>query len=328
MVIVTNKERTMKLLTIDRGPHGHVGALMPNGDVLDIAALALVDPFARLVPQTLRSVLEVGADALDLVARCIERAGRLSRDETRAKLIVRPFAETSLLAPIPEPRLILSVGTNYGKHLREMGGTPPPPVPTAFIKPMSSLTGSGKPILIPPQCPDMIDYEGEFTYVFGKVCHNVSEAEAMDYLAGYTICNDVSARNWIPEFGAAQSKHEAIRSWERNIMGKLLPTFTPCGPVIVTKDEIKDPHDLQLTTTLNGQVMQSTKTDDLIHKLPAQISYFSKWYRLSPGDMVTTGSPSGVGFGRNPKVFMKAGDTIEVEIEGIGKLSNTLAARA
>jgi 2-keto-4-pentenoate hydratase/2-oxohepta-3-ene-1,7-dioic acid hydratase in catechol pathway len=192
---------------------------------------------------------------------------------------------------------------------------------------MSSLTGSGKPIFVPPQCPDMIDFEGEFTFVFGKPCHNVSEAEAMSYVAGYTICNDVSARNWAPEFFAAKGNFEAIHSWERNIMGKLLPSFTPCGPVMVTADEIRDPHDLQLTTTLNGQVMQSTKTDDLIFKLPAQIAYFSKWYRFSPGDLVTTGSPSGVGFGRNPKVFMKAGDTIEVEIEGIGKLSNRLAAR-
>jgi 2-keto-4-pentenoate hydratase/2-oxohepta-3-ene-1,7-dioic acid hydratase in catechol pathway len=173
----------------------------------------------------------------------------------------------------------------------------------------------------------MIDFEGEFTFVFGKPCHNVSEAEAMSYVGGYTICNDVSARNWAPEFFAAKGNFEAIHSWERNIMGKLLPSFTPCGPVMVTADEIKDPHDLQLTTTLNGQVMQSTKTDDLIFKLPAQIAYFSKWYRFSPGDLVTTGSPSGVGFGRNPKVFMKAGDTIEVEIEGIGKLSNKLAAR-
>jgi 2-keto-4-pentenoate hydratase/2-oxohepta-3-ene-1,7-dioic acid hydratase in catechol pathway len=110
-------------------------------------------------------------------------------------------------------------------------------------------------------------------------------------------------------------------------MGKLLPSFTPCGPVLTTKDEIRDPHDLQLNTTLNGQVMQSTKTDDLIFKLPAQIAYFSKWFKFSPGDVVTTGSPSGVGFGRNPKVFMKAGDTIEVEIEGIGKLSNRLVAK-
>jgi len=317
----------MKLLTIDRGPHGHVGVLMPNGEVLDIAALALIDPVARLVPQTLRDILEVGPDALDLVKRCIDRAAKLNREAMLSKQVLRSMADTPLLAPIPDPRLILSVGTNYGRHLKEMGGTPPPPYPTAFIKPMSSLTGSGKPIFVPPQCPNMIDYEGEFTYVFGKTCHNVTEAEAMDYVAGYTICNDVSARNWIPEFGAAQTRHEAIRSWERNIMGKLLPSFTPCGPVMVTKDEIGDPHDLQLTTTLNGQVMQSTKTDDLIHKLPAQISYFSQWYRFSPGDIVTTGSPSGVGFGRKPPVFMKAGDTIEVEIEGIGKLSNKLAAR-
>jgi len=317
----------MKLLTIDRGPHGHVGVLMPNGEVLDIAALALIDPVARLVPQTLRDILEVGPDALDLVKRCIDRAGKLNREEAHAKLILRALADTSLLAPIPEPRLILSVGMNYGRHLKEMSGTPTPTHPTAFIKPMSSLTGSGKPIFVPPQCPDMIDFEGEFTFVFGKPCHAVTEADAMSYVAGYTICNDVSARNWAPEFFAAKGNFDAIHSWERNIMGKLLPSFTPCGPVFVTADEIKDPHDLQLTTTLNGQVMQSTKTDDLIFKLPAQIAYFSQWYRFSPGDIVTTGSPSGVGFGRKPPVFMKAGDTIEVEIEGIGKLSNRLAAR-
>ena len=143
----------MKLLTIDRGPYGHVGAIMPNGEVLDIAALALVDPAARLVPQTVRGILEVGPDALDLVKRCIDRAGKLNREDAHAKLILRALADTSLLAPIPEPRLILSVGMNYGRHLKEMSGTPTPTHPTAFIKPMSSLTGSGKPIFVPPQCP-------------------------------------------------------------------------------------------------------------------------------------------------------------------------------
>jgi 2-keto-4-pentenoate hydratase/2-oxohepta-3-ene-1,7-dioic acid hydratase in catechol pathway len=148
----------------------------------------------------------------------------------------------------------------------------------------------------------------------------------MGYVAGYTICNDVSARDWVAGVFQAEGRFGPILGWERNILGKQLPTFTPCGPVMVTKDEIRDPHDLQLTTRLNGTVMQSTKTDDLIYKLPQLISYFSRYYRLEPGDFMTTGSPSGVGFGRNPKVFMKAGDTIEVEIEGIGTLSNRLAA--
>jgi acylpyruvate hydrolase len=319
----------MKLLTLDRGPHGHVGVLLGKGEVLDLAALALSWPPARMIPQTVRGILEVGEDAFDAVKRAVAHVARMSADERHALAAaqgLRPVASTPLLAPIPEPRLILSAGMNYGRHLKEMSGTPTPTNPTAFIKPMSSLTGSGKPIFVPPQCPDMIDYEGEFTFVFGRACHRVTEAEAMRYVGGYTICNDVSARNWAPEFFAAKGNFDAIHSWERNIMGKLLPSFTPCGPVMVTADEIKDPHDLQLTTTLNGEVMQSTKTDDLIHKLPALISYFSQWFQFSPGDLVTTGSPSGVGFGRNPKVFMHAGDTIEVEVEGIGKLSNKLVA--
>jgi 2-keto-4-pentenoate hydratase/2-oxohepta-3-ene-1,7-dioic acid hydratase in catechol pathway len=154
----------------------------------------------------------------------------------------------------------------------------------------------------------------------------VSEADAMDYVAGYTIANDVSARDWVGPVFAAEKPFDAISAWDRNLLGKQLPTFCPCGPVITTKDEIVDPHDLQMTTRLNGEVMQSSKTDDLIFNLPQIISYFSKYYRFSPGDIVTTGSPPGVGAGRKPPVFMKPGDVVEVEIEGIGTLSNPIAA--
>ena len=170
----------------------------------------------------------------------------------------------------------------------------------------------------------MIDFEGEFCFIFAKECNNVNEAEAMDYVAGYTIANDVSARDWVPEVFAAEGTFPAIQAWERNIMGKQLPGFTPCGPYLVTKDEIKDPHDLKLETRLNGEVMQSTSTNDLIFKIPQIIAYFSQWYRFQAGDIVTTGSPAGVGFGRDPKLFMKPGDKIEIEIEKIGILSNTI----
>jgi acylpyruvate hydrolase len=229
------------------------------------------------------------------------------------------------LAPIPNPKLILSVGLNYWKHLEEMAGTPIPKNPAAFIKTRSSLSGSGNPIFVPPQCPDMLDYEGELCFVFGEQCHNVDVDEAMEYVAGYTIANDVSARDWVGEVFGSKETFPAIHAWERNINGKQLPGFTPCGPVLVTKDEILDPHNLQMTLTLNGEVMQSTKTDDMIFKLPELISYFSQWYQFNPGDIVTTGSPAGVGFGRNPKVFMKPGDTVEVEVEGIGVLSNMIS---
>lgn len=319
----------MKLLTIDAPPVGRPGALTADGEVLDLLGAADGHGLARWLPSTVRAILEAGAPGLDVVAAILARVDAADGGEAerlRAAGTLRPFAATPLLAPVPEPRLILSAGLNYRRHLAEMDGTPAPPRPTAFIKAQSSLTGSGKPVVVPPQCPDRIDYEGEFTVVIGRCCHNVGEDEALDYVAGYTIVNDVSARDWIPEFRAAEGTFPALQAWERNIMGKNLPTFSPCGPVIATADEIADPHDLQLTTRLNGEVMQSTRTDDLIHGVPRIIAYFSQWYALQPGDLITTGSPSGVGFGRDPQVFMKPGDVIEVEVEGIGTLSNRLVA--
>ncbi len=319
----------MKLVTIDSGAAGHPGVLIDDETVLDLALAGETIAAARLVPPSIRTLLEAGADGLALVRRVVAAVEGLSAAE-RSRLtgsgVLRALSQTPLRAPVPDPRLILSAGLNYRRHLAEMSGTPEPKNPTAFIKAACSLTGSGKPIPVPPQCPDMLDFEGEFTFVFGRTCHNIDPADALAYVAGYTICNDVSARNWVPEVMAAEGRFGAIQSWERNIMGKQLPGFTPCGPVIATADEIPDPHDLQLTTTLNGEVMQSTRTDDLIYGVIDLVSYFSRWYRFEPGDLVTTGSPAGVGFGRDPKVFMKPGDTIEVEIERIGRLSNTLQA--
>ena len=157
------------------------------------------------------------------------------------------------------------------------------------MKTIVSLTGAGKPIVIPPQCPDMIDYEAEFCFVVGRTCHNISIDDAMDYVAGDTIANDVSARDWVGDVFSATEPFPATLSWERGVMGKLFPTFTPCGPVITTKDEIADPHNLLLGFRLNGKVMQSTRIDDLIFKIPEIVSYFSKWYCFEPGDIITTG---------------------------------------
>ena len=314
----------MKLLTLDTGGNGRPAVLVDEDTVLDLTLAADTVPAARLVPGSVRGILAAGEDGLDAVRRTVD-AAEADRGRLRETGALRPFADAPLLPPIPNPNLILSEGLNYRRHLEEMSGTPTPPNPTAFVKAASSLNGSGKPIPVPPQCPDMIDFEGEFTFVVGRRCHNVSVDDAMSCIAGYTICNDVSARDWVGEVFAAEAKFGIIQAWERNIMGKQLPGFTPCGPVMVTADEIADPHDLQLTTTLNGEVVQSTRTDDLIFGVAEILSYFSRWYRFEPGDLFTTGSPAGVGFGRDPKLFMKAGDRIEVEVEGIGRLSNTLA---
>ena len=319
----------MKLLTIDAPRGGRPGALSAKGDIIDLLALDYGGAAVAWLPASVRGILDAGAEGLDTVRRVVDRVDNASDTEAERltkKGALLPFATTPLLPPVPEPCLILSAGRNYGKHLAEMGGEAPPAYPTAFIKLQSSLTGSGKPIYVPPQCSDYVDYEGEFTIVIGRNCHRVSEGEALDYVAGYTIVNDVSARDWIPEYRAATDKIDISISWERNIMGKNLPSFSPCGPVITTADEIPDPHDLQLTTRLNGAVMQSTKTDDLVYNVPKIISYFSEWYMFQPGDLITTGSPAGVGVGREPPVFMQAGDKIEVEIESIGTLSNDLVA--
>ena len=318
----------MKLVTIDVLPNSHVGVLVGEEIVLDLAALSVVLPVATLVPNSMRELLESGVTGLETVAHCLAQVDSMTNDEKLILMgagILSPLDDVQLLAPIPNPKLILSVGLNYWKHLEEMAGTPIPKNPAAFIKTRSSLSGSGNPIFVPPQCPDMLDYEGELCFVFGEQCHNVDVDEAMEYVAGYTIANDVSARDWVGEVFGSKETFPAIHAWERNINGKQLPGFTPCGPVLVTKDEILDPHNLQMTLTLNGEVMQSTKTDDMIFKLPELISYFSQWYQFNPGDIVTTGSPAGVGFGRNPKVFMKPGDTVEVEVEGIGVLSNMIS---
>lgn len=319
----------MKLLTIDAPPAGRPGALLLDGRVLDLQAAAGSGGAASWMPDSVRGILEAGDDGLDAVKRAVDDVAGRSADEQetmQAAGSIRAFDDTAFAPPVPNPWMVLSVGMNYHRHLAEMSGTPPPAHPSAFLKTRDSLLGNGKAIRVPPQYPDNVDYEGEFCFVFGRMCHDVSEDEAMDHIAGYTIANDVSARDWIPEVFGANGSFGAIHAWERNIMGKNLPGFTPCGPVITTKDEIADPHDLQLTTRLNGEVMQSTKTDDLIFNLPQIVSYFSKWYRFHPGDVVTTGSPAGVGVGRDPKVFMKPGDTIEVELEGVGTLNNTLVA--
>lgn len=320
----------MKLATIEKGGNdAHVAVVVGDGELLDLAAMGSVMPEAKEVPAAMRDLLAAGPAALANVQKCIDAVAAMTagaQDVLRQSDILQAWDSVSFLPPVPNPAMVLSVGLNYRRHLEEMENTPIPANPAAFLMTPAALTGAGKPIIVPSQCPDMIDFEGEFSFVFGRACHNVSEDEALDYVAGYTIANDVSARDWVGPLFAAEKPFEAIAAWDRNILGKQLPTFCPCGPVIVTKDEIADPHNLQLTTTLNGEVMQSTKTDDLVFNLPQIISYFSFWYRFSPGDIVTTGSPAGVGVGRKPPVFMKPGDVIEVEVEGVGKLSNPVVA--
>jgi 2-keto-4-pentenoate hydratase/2-oxohepta-3-ene-1,7-dioic acid hydratase in catechol pathway len=317
----------MKLVSIDAPPHGKTGALIGD-DVLDFAAASTRIPMAAWIPTDMRELLVAGQPALDLVGGIVDRvrnASEAERTALRAAQALRPRAGVRLLAPIPRPNMVLSHGRAYASHRGEMRRgevAPTGDTPVAFIKNTGSIIGTDDPIILPPQCPDMVDFEAEFSVVFGKSCCNVTEAEAMDYIMGYTIVNDVSARDWV----LVSRKSEWPGDRDMNRMGKQLPTFCPIGPVIVTKDEIPDPHNVSVSSTLNGQPMQSAHTSDLIFTVPALIAFFSRWYPFEPGDVLTTGSPPGVGFGRTPQIFLKPGDVVDITVEGIGTLSNVVRA--
>jgi len=295
----------MRLVMFAKDKQARAGVL-DGEDIVDINAAD------RSLPPTIKGILE--ANALSRVKKVIQsRKHRVPRK--RAKL----------LPPISNPGLLLSVGMNYHEHLKEMK-TPVPEKPAAFTKSVASIIASGQPIVLPASHPDMVDWEGEFTVVIGKAGHRIPAAKALDHVAGYTIVNDVSARNWVAAIFQSQGIMGPIHAWEHNLLGKMMPTFCPMGPCIATKDEVPDPDDVKIVTRLNGQVMQDANTDDLVFSVVKLIEYYSQFYRFMPGDCITTGSPSGVGFGRNPKVFMKAGDTISVEVSGIGTLSNPIKA--
>jgi acylpyruvate hydrolase len=284
----------------------------PRAGVIDGDDIVDINANDRSLPATLKGILE--ANGLGRVRKVL-----------KSKKHRIPRRRAKLLPPISNPGLLLSVGMNYHEHLKEMK-TPVPEKPAAFTKSVASIIASGQPIILPPAHPDMVDWEGEFTVVIGKAGHRIPAAKALDHVAGYTIVNDVSARDWVAPIFSATGIMGPIHAWEHNLLGKMMPTFCPMGPCIATRDEVPDPDDVRIVTRLNGQVMQDANTDDLVFSVVKLIEYYSQFYRFQPGDCITTGSPSGVGYGRNPKVFMKAGDTIEVEVSGIGVLSNPVKA--
>ena len=315
----------MRLVTLRRPGGGGAGIVLGT-EILDLAGCADVFPAARAIPHTVRGVLEGGDEVLELVRRIADRAGSgRDVDRLRESGALIAAAGAKLAAPIPDPGVILSGGMNYHGHLREMN-SPVPARPYAFAKSVGAIIGPDAPIVLPRSAPDMVDWEGEFSAVIGRPCHNVAASEALDYVAGYTLINDVSARDWVAPVGAATGTMGPILAWDQNLLGKQFPTFCPMGPAVVTRDEIADPNSVDLTTTLNGQVMQSANTSDLVFNIPKLIAYYSQFYMFRPGDVITTGSPAGVGYGRSPKIFMKPGDRIEVRASGIGVLSNPVAA--
>jgi acylpyruvate hydrolase len=312
----------MHLYTIGNAGRSAPGVAI-GADILDLAGCDEAVPAARVLPQSVRGILASGGEAMALVRRIVDQVqgGAALADRLRESgaLIARDKAK--LLAPILDPGFVLSCGMNYHAHLKEMKSATPE-TPAHFAKSAAAIIGPGAAIRLPASNRDMVDWEGEFCAVIGRPCHGVSEREALDHVAGYTLVNDVSARDWVAPIAKAAGTMGPIMAWEHNILGKQFPTFCPMGPALVTSDEIRDPHDVALSTTVNGQVMQSTNTNDLVFNLVQLIAYYSRFYLLRPGDVITTGSPAGVGYGREPKVFLRAGDTVAVTAHGIGTLSN------
>jgi 2-keto-4-pentenoate hydratase/2-oxohepta-3-ene-1,7-dioic acid hydratase in catechol pathway len=249
----------------------------------------------------LKAFIERSAELMPLAENLVKH-----REENNACFAI---SEVEILPPIPAPEKIICIGLNYIDHCKETG-MEQPVSPVIFSKYANAIVGHNDEVMIPVNSNE-VDFEAELAVVIGRKAKCVTEKEANDFVFGYTIMNDISARDL--QFSDGQ--------WSR---GKSADTFAPTGPVIVTKDEIENPHNLSITLELNGEVMQDSSTKNLIFNVPQIISFLSQSMTLKPGDLIATGTPPGVGMGRNPKVWLKNGDQMNISIEKIGTLSNTV----
>jgi len=264
--------------------------LVVGDEVVDLS-----DPAVGL-PVDMAELLSLGPAALDRARQA--SSGRAAR---------YPLASVRRHAPVPQPPAILAIGMNYRAHVAEMGREPPE-YQYWFNKQRTSISGPGDPIVL-PTVSTMVDYEGELAMVIGQRCQHIPAARAMEVVAGFTVINDVSARDWqwrTPTF----------------TLGKSFDTHAPCGPELVTTDELGDPGHLALRTWVNDELRQDSTTADLIFGCAAMIEYLTTAFPLEAGTIIATGTPAGVGAGFDPPRFLDDGDVVRIEIEGIGELSN------
>ncbi|MEM7347822.1 MAG: fumarylacetoacetate hydrolase family protein [Chloroflexota bacterium] len=290
----------MRLVTYQINESPRIGALTDD-KVIDLHAASGDENF----PATMIDLLQEGQIGLDRVSSILASGN--------ASEFAVDVADITFLPPVLNPVMVIALGRNYAAHAAE-GGAKPPDYPMLFHKTSGSLLGAGGTIVLPP-IDHKIDYEGELAVVMGRTCKQVSPEEALDYVAGYTVANDVSARG-------------LQRRTSQFSAGKMLDTFGPLGPALVTRDEVPDPGNLSIRTILNDQVMQDDTTSNMIFDVPFTISYISQFATLHPGDVILTGTPEGVGYPRNPPVFLKDGDTVSVEIESLGTLTNYVKDQA
>lgn len=254
--------------------------------------------------ENMESIIAGGMEARDRVARWVQSAPSGA---------VPDMGEVQLRAPIARPPKIICIGLNYRDHAEE-GKMAIPEVPTVFCKFATSIIGPGDAIVLPKNSTKP-DYEAEFVVVIGKRGRHIAEEKWRDYVFGYSMLNDVSARDF----------QMATTQWT---MGKTFDTFAPFGPEIVTADEIADPHNLAISLTLNGETMQNSNTGNMIFRTPQLIAFLSSVFTLEPGDIISTGTPAGVGFARKPPRWLRPGDEVTVRVEGLGELTNPVVTEA
>jgi acylpyruvate hydrolase len=294
----------MRLVTYQASSRARIGALA-GGHVVDLQLAYSVIGCDQGIPcpTSMIELLRGGQVTLEGVTGILDVAA------TSPNRFGPPVEEVTLLPPVLRPGKVIALGKNYAAHARE-GGSEPPDYPMLFHKTATSLLGAGETIVIPP-IAKRVDYEGELAVIIGRTCKQVPREDALDYVAGYTVANDVSAR-------------DLQRRTSQFTAGKMLDTFGPLGPALVTRDEVPDPGNLWIRTRLNGELMQDGHTSMMIFDVPYVVSCISQMATLEVGDVILTGTPEGVGFARTPPVFLKDGDVISVEIEGLGKLTNVV----
>lgn len=294
----------MKFITFKNHSTGvksyRVGAVISDEKVVDLSTLVSDKTL------TADEVLE----CFNLDNGFLEKAKTAIR-ENDLPVISRDKIE--ICAPVPRPNKIICIGLNYRDHAVESGAKIPTS-PIIFSKFNTCIVGANQPIIL-PEGSEQVDYEAELAFIVGRQAKNVSAEDAMNYVFGYTNFNDVSARDF--QFADGQ--------WQR---GKSCDTFAPMGKFIATAEEIENPHNLSIKLRLNGETLQDSNTDQLIFRIPEIIEFLSESITLEAGDVIATGTPPGVGFARQPPIFMRDGDTVEVEIEGLGILSNPIKAKS
>ena len=312
----------MRLVTYTSRGTTRAGAMVDAEHVVDLArgfanrAASGATHALRELPADMLGILDLGDEGLDAAQAVVAWAGsRVDDTALRDAGVIWRTDEAGfrLDAPIPEPRTVYAIGLNYRAHAAEMGATLPTR-PIVFAKVRTCIIGTGDAIEI-PKASEQVDWEAELCFVIGKAGRHISAEHALEHVAGYMNGNDVSVRDWQMHFP----------TW---MMGKGFDTHGPIGPYLVTRDEVPDPHALKLQLWVNGVLKQESSTDDLIFNIPQIIEYVSEAITLQPGDIFFTGTPAGVGMGRTPQEWMKAGDLVKVEIGNLGVLENPVVAEA